>query len=98
MPAQQSRGRDQKDRPAISRQQLRQSREDHPVRRAIPGPGHLPAQHRELVAQYHDLHVLRVRRGTQPDQPEHLPDDHEHQSAHHYRLILPGSRPAWSHP
>jgi len=61
VPSQQSRWGDKEDRPAIAGQQLRQRGENHPVGRRVAGPGHLPAQYQELVAEYGNLDVLCVR-------------------------------------
>jgi hypothetical protein len=98
VPAQQGRPGDQEDRPAIAGQQLRRGREDQPVGGRVAGPGHLPPQHQQLVAQYRDLHVFGVRWRTEADQPENLPDDYESQGAHHHGLIVPARRRAWSQP
>jgi hypothetical protein len=69
MPAQQRRRRDQKDRPTLPRHQLGQDGEDEPVGGGVAGPGYLPAQHHQLVAQHRDLHVLRIQSRTSPTRP-----------------------------
>jgi hypothetical protein len=84
VPAQQGRRRDQEDRPAIAGQQLRQRREDDSVGWGVAGPGHPSAQHQELMAEDRDLHILCVRRRTQADQAEELPDDHQRHGAHRF--------------
>ena len=96
VPAHQGGRRDQKDRPAIAGEQLRQRSEDNPVGWDVARTGHLPTQYQQLVAKDRDLHVLGVWRRTQADQPEDLSDDHESQGAHHHVLILPARRYAWS--
>jgi hypothetical protein len=77
MPAQQHRRRDQKDSAPPPRQEPGQGGEDGPVGGGVARPGHLAAQHHQLVAQHRDLHILRVRGRTDPDQTENPPDDQE---------------------
>ena len=85
VPAQQRGRRYQERRPPLPRQQPRQHRQHQPIRRGVPGPGDLPAQHRQLVPQDGDLHVLRIRRRTDPQQPEHPTQQHEPDTADHAR-------------
>jgi hypothetical protein len=96
VPAQQRRQGDQEDRPAIARQQLRQARQNHSVGRRVAGPDDLPVEHRELVAQHRDLHVLGVRRLAAADQAENLTKDKECHRAHHHGPILPAEHRRWS--
>jgi hypothetical protein len=99
MPPQQSGWRDQEGCPALSRQQLGQRGEDEPIGGGIAGPGDLPTQHQELVAQHGDLHVLRVRGWTESDQAENPPNDQEPQRPHHRDgPSFQGRHHAWSQP
>jgi hypothetical protein len=41
--------------------------------RRVPGPGHPPAQHGELVPQHRDLHIVRIRSPTAADHTENSP-------------------------
>jgi hypothetical protein len=69
MPAQQRRGRDQKDRPPLPRQQLRQRSQHHPIRRRISRTHHLAMEHRHLVPKDRDFYRIRVGGGPQPKTP-----------------------------
>jgi hypothetical protein len=42
----------------VARQQPRQHRQHHPVSRLEIRPVHLPAQHRHLMAQHKEFHIL----------------------------------------
>ena len=50
---------------------------------------------RQLVPQDRDLHVLRIRRRPDLEQPEHPPQQHEPDSADHSR-IMPPQHSRWS--
>jgi hypothetical protein len=84
MPAQQRGRGDQEQRPTLPRQQPRQRREQHPVSRPVAGPGDLPTQHHQLVAQDRDLHVLRIGSRTETGQAQNPPDDQETQRARNH--------------
>jgi hypothetical protein len=84
MPAQQRRGRDQKDRPTLPRQQLRQRSQHHPIRRRKARPRDLPAHHHQLMTQYRDLNVLGIGHRPQADQAHSAPKDQERQRANHH--------------
>jgi len=62
VPAQDRLGPDQQPEPAehVAWEPVQQSGQEHPVARAEPRPGlaQLPLQHRDLVAERQDLHVL----------------------------------------
>ncbi|MGW4464743.1 hypothetical protein [Micromonospora sp. NPDC004704] len=58
MPAQQRGRGDEEHRPAWAGQQPRQHRQYHPVGGLEIGAGHLAAQHRHLMAEHQDLHIL----------------------------------------
>ncbi len=84
MPPQQRPGRDQKDRPALPRQQLRQHGQHQPIGRLIARPCNLPADHHQLVAQHGYLHIPGIRRRTKANQAQNAPEDHERQHAEHH--------------
>jgi len=49
--------------------------QDQPIGGRVARPSDLPAQHRQLVLEYGDLDVLRVRFGTEPHQSNDATDD-----------------------
>src|SRR4029450_12723288 len=69
------------------------------VGRGVAGPGHLPAQHHQLMPQHRDLHVLRIGCRAETDQTQDPPDDQESQRARHHEdhpvspAIAPAHRP-----
>jgi len=66
MPAQQGLGRDDEAGPTPPRQQPRGRGEKDPIGVGELGPGHLPTQDRQLMAQHDDLEVLRALRSEPP--------------------------------
>jgi hypothetical protein len=60
MPAKQRGRSDNKRTPAFARQQATGGSEEDSVGRAQLGPSELAAQHRELVAEHHDLELLEL--------------------------------------
>ena len=92
MPAQQRRRRDDEDGPTIAGEQLRQRGQEQAIARRVPGQGHLPAQHGELVPQNGDLDILRMGSPADADHREHPPHDEKRQGPHHHGNH-PGSPP-----
>jgi hypothetical protein len=61
---------------------------DHSVAASsLPRSGDLPAQHPQLVPQDRDLDVLRIRRRTDPQQPEQPTQQHESDTADHAEIM-----------
>lgn len=69
VPAQQRGRSNQERRPPFPRQQPRQHSQHQPIRWGVPGSGDLPAHHGQLMPQNGDLHVLCIRRRTDPSSP-----------------------------
>jgi hypothetical protein len=84
VPPQQRRRGNQKDLPPIPREQLRQRGQDDPIGGRVAGPGHLSAQHGELVSQDRDLHVVGIGSRTATDHAEDPPQHQERQGPHHH--------------
>jgi hypothetical protein len=53
-----------------SGQQLRHRGKNDPIGGRVAGPGHLSAEHGELVTQDRDLDIVRIGRSTAADQAE----------------------------
>jgi hypothetical protein len=51
----------------------------------------LSAQHRQLMAQHRDLHILLVGCWTKTNQVKDSTHDHERHAAQHHRLIVPAA-------
>src|SRR4051794_13356767 len=58
VPAQHCRGRDLERGPSLTGQPMRQHGQHEPVLRGVSRPGHLPAQHHQLMPQHRDLDVF----------------------------------------
>jgi hypothetical protein len=85
-------------RPPLSRKQPRQRGEQRPIGRAEARPGHLPAQHRDLVAQHQQLDLVADL--APPAQHDQLQEAAQHPVAegHDHSSILPDPRSASAAP
>jgi hypothetical protein len=69
MPAQQRGRLDEQAPPGWTGQQLRQPSQHRPVSPVDPGSGYLPAEHRDLVTEQQQFHVVGRRAPRQQHQP-----------------------------
>jgi hypothetical protein len=81
MPSQQRARRDQAMMAQPGRQQPGQCGQDRTVGPVKPGPGNLAAQDRDLMAEDHDLSILRRLATAQQVQPAKDPDHDQVQEA-----------------
>jgi hypothetical protein len=88
MPAQQRLGPDEQPVPARARQQPGESGQHRTVSPVQSGSDHLPAEHRNLVPQHQQLHVVGRRAPCQQHQPSQQLAEHQiEQSKRHLSII-----------
>ena len=95
MPAQQRRRLYEHPAPDRARQQPGEPGQHRAVSPVHPGSDHLPAEHRNLVPQHQQLHVLGRRAPRQQHQPSHqLAEDQIQQSKRHPSIICVNDSPS----
>jgi hypothetical protein len=77
VPAQQRSRLEQQPAPGWAWQQPRESSQDRSVGPVERWPGHLAPQHRDFVAQYQQLGILRGRASRQQREPPHHLAEHQ---------------------
>jgi hypothetical protein len=86
VPAQHGLGCHREGSPLRAWQQPGQRRQQQPVPAVMSWPGHLPAQHRQLVPQYQELHLLtRLAPAEQDHQFQHPTGEQVHHRQDHGR-------------